>query len=77
MRSRTISSAWGTGSILSMSASVTLKSAVFAPIPSASDDTATAANPGFRSSSLVPYRRSAQNPQPIPRMWCLSPTFPN
>jgi len=55
---------------LVLSASVTLKSAVFAPIPSAKDDTATAEKPGLRINSRTPERKSVQNFSPIPRSWC-------
>jgi hypothetical protein len=37
-----------------------LKIAVFAPIPSASDNTATVVNAGLKRSSRAPYRKSCQ-----------------
>src|SRR2546425_11345478 len=48
--SKTSCSGFLTGSILSSTASIKLKIAVLAPIPSASVSTATAAKPGFFSS---------------------------
>jgi len=43
---------------LSSTASIRLKIAVFAPIPSASDSTATAAKAGFFASMRRPYFKS-------------------
>ena len=43
-----------TGSVLSRTASTTLNRAVFAPIPSASDSTATAVKPLLLNSILTP-----------------------
>ena len=39
-----------TGSVRSITALIRVKMAAFAPMPSASDSTATAENPGFRRS---------------------------
>jgi hypothetical protein len=46
---------------LSMRASMRLKIAVFAPIPSASVNTAIAVNPGFFANIRSPYRASCQS----------------
>ena len=43
-----------TGSIFSSTVSIRLKMAVLAPIPSASDITATAVKPGLLASSRTP-----------------------
>lgn len=55
-----------TGSMRSITASIRLKIAVFAPMPSASDRTATAAKAGLRRSVRTAYRRS-WNRSPIQR----------
>src|SRR5260370_10495968 len=58
---RTSSSGCFTGKFLSITASIKLKIAVFAPIPSASVNTATAVNPGFFDSIRQPKRVSCQS----------------
>lgn len=53
-------SGWGNGNGRSMTALMTLKMAVFAPMPSASVNSATAVNPGLRASMRMPYFTSCQ-----------------
>ena len=50
----TSSSGARTGSDRSIAASISVKIAVFAPMPSASDSTAMAVNPGLRRSMRTP-----------------------
>ena len=60
IRTSTICSGWRSGSVRRRTMSSSWKIAAFAPIPSASDRSATAANPGLRRSTRAPYRRSCQ-----------------
>src|SRR5690606_17621647 len=55
---RTSSSGSGTGSERSITASMRLKMAVLAPMPSANDSTATVVKPGLRSSPRKAWRRA-------------------
>src|SRR5579862_628994 len=57
---RTSSSGRLTGSIFSRTASITLKMAVLAPMPRASESTATAVNAGLCHSIRLPYFKSCQ-----------------
>src|ERR1035441_2372055 len=56
--STTNSSAWRTGKLRSITVSTRLNTAVFAPIPMASDAIATAVKTGVRPSTRIPYRTS-------------------
>src|SRR2546426_9327279 len=78
--SQTITSRSGSmnGSGLSNTAFTTLKIAVFAPMPSASETTAMNEKPGFFVSVRNPYRRSCQSvsiDSPVSDFWFLVSGF--